>query len=290
MTVSNGQDGSANGAQIDYWNETAGEIWARYQAQLDRQIEPLGNEAMRVLAAQPGERVLDVGCGCGQTTVALAQQVGPSGTVIGVDISAPMLNVARARTVPDGASDPQFVEADAQGAALGEAVFDAIFSRFGVMFFSDPTAAFTNLRRALKPTGRLTFVCWRPYQENLWMRLPMDAAQPFLPTPKPSDPTAPGPFAFSDDDRVRAILADAGFSDVTITPFNRLIGGGSLEQTLDLTFRVGPLGAALRAHPELAAGVEDAVKTVLADYETPDGVLMPAAVWIVEAHAVSPLD
>ncbi len=284
LTVSDHQGEDSNAAQIDYWNATAGQTWARYQAQLDRQIEPLGLEALRALAPRPGEHVLDVGCGCGQTTLELAERVGASGAVTGVDISAPMLAVAQARPIAEGAASPQFLERDAQTADLGEGVYDAIFSRFGVMFFSDPIAAFANLRRALKSAGRLTFVCWRPFEENLWMRAPMEAAQPFLPPSPQMNPTAPGPFAFANDARVRSILSEVGFSDVTLHAFNTSIGGSSLEQTVDLAFRVGPLGAVLREHPDLAPSVAGAVKAALAAYETPSGVLMPAAVWIVHAQ------
>lgn len=274
-----------NAAQIDYWNATAGQTWARFQEQLDRQIEPLGLEAMRALAPRPGERILDVGCGCGQTTLELATRVTASGVVVGADISVPMLEVARARPAPRGGATPDFRQLDVQSGELGEGVFDAVFSRFGVMFFSDPVAAFKNLRKALKPEGRLAFVCWRPFQENLWMRAPMEAAQSFLPPSQPTDPTAPGPFAFADAGRVRSILLDAGFSDVTIQAFNTSIGGSSLELTVDLAFRVGPLGAALRERPDLAPTVSEAVKAALSAFETPSGVLMPAAVWIIQACA-----
>ena len=282
--MSEGQGEAANAAQIDYWNATAGQTWARHQAQLDRQIEPLGLEALRALAARPGERVLDVGCGCGQTTLELAERVGAAGAVTGVDISSPMLAIAQARSVPDGAANPRYLECDAQTADLGQGQYDAVFSRFGVMFFSDPVAAFANLRKALTSAGRLAFVCWRPFSENLWIRAPMEAAQPFLPPSPPMDPTAPGPFAFADPDRVRSILSEAGFSDVTLRAFYTSIGGSSLEQTVDLAFRVGPLGAVLREQPDLAPTVADAVKAALAAYETPSGVFMPAAVWIVQGH------
>ena len=278
---------SANAAQIDCWNATAGQTWARFQEQLDRQIEPLGLEAMRARAPAPGESILDVGCGCGQTSLELATRVTASGAVSGADISVPMLEVARARLVPDGAATPVFHQVDAQTGDLGEGAFDAVFSRFGVMFFSDPVAAFANLRQALKPDGRLAFVCWRPFQEKLWMRVPMEAAQPFLPPAPPIDPQAPGPFAFADADRVQSILAGAGFSDVTLNAFNASIGGSNLGQTVDLAFRVGPLGAVVREQPDLAATVAGAVREALAAYETPSGVLMPAAVWIVRARANS---
>jgi len=275
---------TANTAQIEYWNAAAGPVWVQFQELLDRQIEPLGLEAMRALAPAPGERVVDIGCGCGQSTAELAARVGPSGAVVGVDISEPMLVVARSRATLEASARPSFRQADAQTEDLGDGAFDAAFSRFGVMFFSDPVAAFANIRRALAPGGRLGFVCWRPLTENPWMLEPMQAAMPLLPPLPPPDPTAPGPFAFADADRVRGILAGAGFSAVRIEPFDMRIGGSSVEQTLNLAFRVGPLGAALRENPERAEAVAEAVRARLAQYDTPGGVLMPAAVWIVQAR------
>ena len=278
-------DGAPNAAQIDYWNALAGETWARFQAQLDRQIEPLGLEAMRVLHARPGERILDIGCGCGQTTMSLAERVGRQGGVVGVDISRPMLDVARARPLAAGAALPEFREADAQAADLGKTAFDAAFSRFGVMFFIDPAAAFANIRAALKPSGRLAFVCWRPYADNPWMRVPMEAAEPLLGPPPPADSAAPGPFAFADPDRVRTILEQAGFQSVTIDPFDAKIGGGDIEETVSLTFRVGPLGRALAENRDKVPAVADAVREAIRPFDSPNGVLMPAAVWIVRASA-----
>jgi SAM-dependent methyltransferase len=282
--MSTSDDSSVNAAQIEYWNATAGETWALFQEQLDRQIAPLGLEALRVLAPATGERIIDIGCGCGQTSLDLARRVGRNGHVVGVDISAPMLDVARHRPLSGSALRPQFREVDAQSVDLGHSVFDAAFSRFGVMFFSDPVAALSNIRRSMKPHGRLGFVCWRPLSENTWMLAPLNAALPFLPPPPPADPLAPGPFAFSDAARVRSILLDAGFGLVTIEPFDAMIGSGDIEQTLALTFKVGPLGAALRENPQQKGNVADAVREVLTHYATPAGVLMPAAVWIVLAH------
>ncbi len=276
---------TANAAQADYWNALAGQTWARFQAQLDRQIEPLGREAMRVLAPRAGERILDIGCGCGQTTMELAALTGAGGYVKGADISAPMLEIAKARPVLPGAVAPVFEQADAQVASFGDGAFDAAFSRFGVMFFADPVAAFANIRRALRPGGRLAFVCWRPFAENVWMRAPQEAAAPFMPASPAADPMAPGPFAFADAARVLGILGDAGFKDIALEKFDCLIGGGDLAQSLELALRVGPLGGALREHPELTQTVSGAVRDALAGYVTPKGVLMPAATWIVRAQA-----
>jgi SAM-dependent methyltransferase len=272
---------TANAAQIEHWNAVAGRVWAQHQELLDRQIESLGLAAIDVLKPAKGEHVIDIGCGCGQTTLALADRVGSIGCVIGVDISVPMLEVAlrRSRASPNLAVT--FRHVDAQTDDLGRGQFDAAFSRFGVMFFSDPEAAFTNIRRSLKPGGRLVFICWRSLAENPWMQAPLQAALPFIPPVAPLDPTAPGPFSFAAPDRVRGILANAGFRSITINPLDAPLGGADVEQTLNLSLNMGPLGMALRQHPELTAVVADAVRDMLSAHLTPNGVVMPAAIWIV---------
>jgi SAM-dependent methyltransferase len=274
----------SNAAQVEYWNSSAGETWAQFQEALDRQIEPLGLAAMDQLSPGEGEHIVDIGCGCGQTSLALAARVRPTGTVVGIDISKPMLDVAlrRPRT-----ADLQvtFQNLDAQTGDIGHQLFDAAYSRFGVMFFSDPVAAFVNIRRSLKPCGRLAFVCWRAANENPWMQAPLQAAVPFLPPLAPPDPIAPGPFAFADSSRVRSILTDSGYRSVTISPFDSRIGGGDLDQTLKLALRIGPLGRALREHPEFVSEVSEAVRDLLSKHLTSNGVRMAAAVWIVLASA-----
>ena len=189
------QTDSANTAQIEHWNTRAGQTWVKFQEALDRQVEPLGLAAMTTLQPKEGEHILDIGCGCGQTSVDLARLVGATGSVLGVDISQPMLEVAQRRPLPARNLHVIFEQLDAQSGDLGHERFDAVFSRFGVMFFSDPVAAFVNIRKALKPAGRLAFVCWRPLEQNPWMHAPLDAALPLLPPLPPPDPTAPGPFA-----------------------------------------------------------------------------------------------
>jgi SAM-dependent methyltransferase len=275
---------SLNSAQIDYWNATAGQTWASFATQLDAQIEPLGLEALRALAPRTGERIIDIGCGCGQTSMDLAARVGPSGVVVGVDVSIPMLAVAHQRSLTIEVRRPDFRQLDAQSEDLGQGVFDAAFSRFGVMFFSEPVTAFANIRASLKSGGRLGFVCWRALHENPWMKVPLDAALPFIPPPTPSDPTLPGPFAFADANRIREILREAGFGSLAINPFDTRIGGTDVEQTLALALKVGPLGAAVREHPEYADRARSAVRDSLSQFLTPSGVLMPAAVWIVLAR------
>jgi SAM-dependent methyltransferase len=280
----------ANADQIDYWNDRAGATWAEFQDRLDRQLEPLGAAAMAALDLQPGESVLDIGCGCGQTTLALAERAGKDGRVLGVDISQPMLAVARRRLDEMGAGTSGTVlQADAQTHAFAPRSFDAAFSRFGVMFFADPAAAFANIRKALKPGGRLAFVCWRAFEANPWMSVPIAVAAPHLPPPAPpadvkGDPP-PGPFAFAERARVLDMLKTAGFSDVVLTSHDQKIGAGDLDATLGLALRVGPLGAAMREHPETRDLVVGAVRAALASYETPHGVLLPSGTWIVTATA-----
>lgn len=271
-----------NAKQAAYWNEQAGPTWAEQQAPLDRQLAPLGRRVMAELNLGPGQRVLDVGCGAGETTLELAAS---GAQAVGVDISRPLLDVARARS--QAVANASFVEADAQTHAFPPQSFDAIFSRFGVMFFADPAAAFANLRAALKPGGRLAFVCWRRPEESPIMTAPMAAALAHITPPPaaPADPHAPGPFAFADDGRVRGILAGAGFGDIAIVPHDEPIGGNDLETTLALTLKVGPLGALLRENPDQRDAAVGAVRDLLSRHNGPGGVKLDSATWIVTATA-----
>jgi SAM-dependent methyltransferase len=274
---------AANAAQVAYWNETAGRTWADFQDPIDRQIRPLGLAAMQRLAPAPGEQVVDVGCGCGDTSLELARRVGPEGGVLGLDISAPMLEVARGRAEAAGAHNLAFREADAQTAALPGGR-DAVFSRFGVMFFADPEAAFANLRRSLRPGGRLAFVCWRPLPENLWIHLPAEAAAGLVPPAPPPEPGTPGPFAFADPDRVRRILAEAGFTGIEISPHDEAIGGLDLEGTVGMSVWRGPLGAILRERPDLAPILRERVREAVRPWLRDGAVYMPSATWLVSAR------
>ena len=275
-----------NADQIAYWNADAGEAWAALQEQMDAQLAPHGLRAMEALAPTPGERIVDVGCGSGQTSLALGQAIGRSGAVMGLDISRPLLDLARRRAAESGAANVSFAEADVQTYAFAPATFDAVFSRFGVMFFADPPAAFANVRRALKPGGRLAFVSWRTPAENIFMTLPYTAAEAQLPPAPPSPPGAPGPFAFADPARVRHILSGAGFRDIELAQHNRKIGSGDLEQALAVSLKIGLLGRALREHPEKRALVIDDVREALRPHVDVNGVVrLGSASWIVTARA-----
>lgn len=277
-----------NAAQIAYWNAEAGQTWTEMQDLLDRELEPLGRAAMAALGPRPGETILDIGCGSGGPALELARQVGPEGQVLAVDISAPQLALAERRAAAAGLGDRvSFRLADAQTEAF-DAPADALFSRFGVMFFTDPPAAFANLHGALKPGGRLAFVCWRSAFESPCMSLPMmaaAAAAPELAPPPAADPHAPGPFAFADAERVRGILGGAGFSDIAIQPFDAPISVGDLEATLGFSLRVGMLGGRLREAPHLRETVVAAVREALARHVENGDVWLGAAVWIVTATA-----
>jgi SAM-dependent methyltransferase len=270
-----------NDLQIEYWNSAAGTTWAAMQARLDAQLAPLGRAALDELAPVPGERVIDIGCGAGATTIELSARVAPTGEAIGVDISRPLLAAARAR-----APSIRFLEGDAQihdFSALGAC--DAVYSRFGVMFFDDPTAAFTNLARALRPGGRVAFVCWRAPEENPIMTVPLRAAVAAgLPPPAPPDDLrAPGPFAFADRAYVAGILERAGFASIVHTAHDERVGGNDLDAALELALEIGPLGRMLREHAQHRAGVIDAVRAALAGYAVGGHILMPSATWIVTA-------
>jgi SAM-dependent methyltransferase len=278
-------DVAVNAAQEEYWNGRAGETWVELNRLLDMELRPLGLEAQAALRPQPGERVLDIGCGGGETSLDLAKAVAPGGAVLGVDISRTLLDMA-ARRAKGLDADVRFEAADAQTSDFGGERFDAAFSRFGVMFFADPAAAFANILKALKPGGRIAFVCWRPPQENPLMTAPFKAAEHLLPPQPPSDPLAPGPFAFADPERVRRILGEAGFGQVAIRPFDAKVGGWTADEALVVAQRVGPLGTVLRENPELRPKVLDAVAGELRRHTGADGkVWMGAAVWIVTATA-----
>jgi len=271
-----------NAEQIEYWNKQAGPKWVAESARMDAMLEPLGLAAIERAAPRPGERVLDVGCGLGQTTLQLAARVGAKGDVLGIDISTPMLEGARARARAAGVTQVRFELADAQTHSFAPASFDLVFSRFGVMFFADPVAAFANLARAVRPGGRLVFVCWQPLAKNPWMRDPLQALARHIALPPPAAPDAPGPFAFADAQRVRGIVERAGFSDVAFESVTgELSLGTSVDDALHVATQIGPAGALLRDAPEAAReSARAAMRELLAARATPKGVALPYAVWI----------
>lgn len=269
-----------NTQQIEYWNGAVGERWANFQPQLDAAMAAITPRLLSFAAPASGERVLDVGCGCGTTTALLAQHVGPTGSVTGVDISEPMLKVARSRGIA-----ANFLNADAAVHRF-KPTHDLVFSRFGVMFFSEPAAAFANLRSAARAHGRLSFVCWGPVTENLWATVPVDAARAFLPPDAPVDPYAPGPFAFADETRLVHLLEAAGWRQVEVVPLASFMHlGATLEAALAQSLRIGPLSRAVGQLDEATrARLTQSVRAALQSYLTGEGVALPARCWLVSAR------
>ena len=273
----------ANQDQADYWNRRS-ISWDEEATKAEPVIGPFGQMAMEALRLRVGERVLDIGCGTGVTTRMLADALHPSGHAHGVDISSAMIDIARERVFHGGAS---FEVADAQVAAVEGAPFDAAFSRFGVMFFADPAAAFANLATALDPGGRVAFVCWQAQPLNEWVAVPALAMLPIVGPPEMPPPDAPGPFAFADQTRVEGLLAGAGFTDVVceaLTPSILLGGGLSLDDTV-AWLAEGGMGKRFLAGADgpTADRALAAVREALGPFVTPDGVRMATAVWLVSA-------
>lgn len=276
----------ANAKQIAFWSGVGGRHWVERQELWDIVLQPVLDAALARAEVRPGEQVIDVGCGCGASSVAVGRRVGPEGRVLGLDVSPPMLALARRRCPPD--LPVAFEEADASVYPLPAEAFDLLFSRFGVMFFADPTRAFANLRKGLKPGGRLAFSCFRDPRLNAWMRVPLEAAYEHVPRLPQLGPEDPGPFSFADAGRVHRILEGAGFASVTLEPVDLAFDLGSgrgLATAVESVMRIGPTSAAVEDQPEdVRATVAASLTRVLAPYVTGDAVALPAAIWIVTAR------
>lgn len=266
-----------------YWDR-AGQVWVEHQALLDRLMAPIAEAVIDAAGPVNGEAVLDIGCGSGATTFAAAWRVGPTGRAVGVDISPALVELARRRAGEDEVDGVEFLLADAQ-THIFQHEFNAIISRFGVMFFPDPVAAFANLRQALKPGGKLAFAAWRSPEENPLSLIPLQAAAPFLPELPRFEKDAPGRFAFADPDRVRMILAQAGWRAVEIAPLDTT-SPLSFDELMTMSVRVGPLAPLLAQQDDaVRRRALEAVAAALEQYVKDDVAQMTSACWLVTASA-----
>ncbi|HMI87581.1 MAG TPA: class I SAM-dependent methyltransferase [Polyangiaceae bacterium] len=273
-----------NQPQIEFWNGPAAQRWVAEQERLDRALGPFDDLCLERARPRDGERVIDLGCGCGASTLRLAERVGPKGQVLGVDISAPML--ARARERARSMPWVGFHEGDAaEHRFAGDA--DLLYSRFGSMFFVDPGAAFANLRKALRPSGRVCIVCWCSAEDNPWYVVPLRAAETVVPPLPPAEPGAPGPFSFADDARLREVLKSAGFTGVQIERCDTRICTSStgLAEGVEFSVRAGPLARIMvEVGVDTAARVRSAIADALAEHVRDQRVELAASIWLATAH------
>ncbi len=275
-----------NATQIEFWNGETGRNWVTHDALMEAMLQPLGESVMDTLAPKPGEHVLDIGCGCGHTSLSLADRVGAEGSVTGIDISAPMLAIASHLAAER--SSIQFFEADAQTHAFEPERYDVVFSRFGVMFFEDPIAAFTNIRSAMRASARLAFCCWQPRAVNPFMTVPAIAALELLPAPPEVPPRTPGPFAFEEADYVTEILTRAGFESISVTPLRQPLTFGcglSLTDIVDRLVQIGPIAQMVREAPQdLQQPVREKVIAAVSPFYDPlSGLTLDGEFWQVTA-------
>jgi SAM-dependent methyltransferase len=273
--------------EAENWSGAMGQKWARYAEALERQLEPAGLVGLERLNARPGEVILDLGCGSGATTAAIGEAVGARGSVTGIDISEDQLGVGRIRPGNERAA---FLLGNAQTYPFEADHFDAVFSRFGCMFFDDPHAAYANIIGALKPGGRICFVVWNALGRNLWASIPAMVATELLGPPEPVPPGTPGPFAWSDPGIFRPILEGAGFRNLTWTeaavtlPVGEDTGEEPALRAARMLTLVGPLARRLAAKPDtLVAKAVGRLEAELAPYVDGDFAMMLGAIWVIEA-------
>ena len=277
----------ANEAQIESWDGPGGESWVAKADHYDRVNGPFNAHILKAVDPQPGERALDVGCGNGALTLDVAARVAPGGEVVGLDISGPMLSFATKRAVDAGRDNVRFVRGDAQVHDLGDgaAAFDVVVSRFGVMFFDDPTAAFANIARFLKPGARLAFTCWQGMLVNDWMMTPVGALLEHVPIPDLGPPGQPGPFAFAESEKVQTVLSSAGYTDVELEELKvPLLLGDDVDDTVSF-LRSTEMATTLLG--DVDAGTAErawaSVRQALEPHASGDGVRLGGAAWLVTA-------
>lgn len=277
----------SNADQLAYWSGPAGEHWIEEQRSYDQMLAPFGDRVLDRLRLTPGRRVLEIGCGSGALSVAIAKRLGPRGEVLAVDISPPMLASARERARAANVDTVTFLEADAQTHTFPREHFDAVTSRFGVMFFDDPVAAFANLATATRPEGRIVFACWQPAERNEFLWLIQSVVGRYVPSP-PADPTAPGPFSLGDPDRLHDVLVGGGWRDVTLTPMEGSMyvpDRGPVDRAVSFSLDRGHIKLLLGGtSPEVADLVRRDLATEMETRHDGEGVRLGYAAWIVEGR------
>jgi SAM-dependent methyltransferase len=285
MEPASGHDRNAD--QIAYWNGPGGQRWADRQQAQDIVLAPIADVLIDRARAKAGEHIIDVGCGAGATTIAFARTAGSNGRVMGIDISGPML--ARARQIAPAGMPVEFVEADATVYPFVPSSFDLLVSRFGVMFFADPALSFTNLRKAMKPSGRLAFACWRDPRDNPFFMAPLQAVYKHVPKLPQQGPEDPGPFSFASEARVHQILGKAGFSGIAMEPIDLSLDvaiGRGLDAAVQGALEIGPAARALAEQPpDVVVAATNSIREALAPFVSGQSVPLRASIWIVTARA-----
>jgi SAM-dependent methyltransferase len=276
-----------NAGMAEFWNGNGGKNWVSRETRLESSLKIFGQQAIDAGNISPGQRILDIGFGCGDTTIELAQKVGPKGQVHGVDISVAMVETAEKKASEKGVANVSFECADAQIETFPVDNYDLVFSRFGVMFFDDPIGAFKNIYASLKPGGRLAFICWAPRDQNAWVGLPLQVVAKHLSLPSPPAIDEPGPFSLSEEPRVSGILGAAGFADIAVelfqTPF---VLGGDVDEALSFLMQLAPSGSAINnaeADEPTRARIALDMAKLLESHESEKGVSMSAAALLVTA-------
>ena len=277
-----------NKNQKDFWSGKGGDIWVERQNAMDTMLSPLGEAALNKLDFNEEENVLDIGCGCGNTTFNIAKRIGPSGNVTGLDISEPMLKRARESAVEMSVTNTSFKCVDVQTESLGDQVYSAAFSRFGVMFFEDSIMAFKNINKSLISGGSLSFVCWQSPAVNPWQSLFIQEIKKFLDLPSPP-PRSPGPFAFMESEYVSSILEESKFQDITIEGYEaevNMFSGRSLSDSVKDYISINPVVSGMlkeSSENKIAEILNSAIKA-FAPYYTEKGLIFPSSTWLVTAR------
>ena len=277
-----------NKNQKDFWSGKGGDIWVERQNAMDTMLSPLGEAALNKLNFNEKENVLDIGCGCGHTTLNIAKRIGTSGNVTGLDISEPMLKRAKESAVEMSITNTLFKCVDVQTEDLGDQIYSAAFSRFGVMFFEDSIAAFKNINKSLISGGYLSFVCWQSPSVNPWQSLFIQEVKKFLDLPSPP-PRSPGPFAFMESEYVSSILEESKFQDITIEGHEaevNMFSGRSLSDSVKDYISINPVVTQMlkeSSENQIAEIVNSGIEA-FSPYYSEKGLIFPSATWLVTAR------